>query len=215
LALDAHDTDVLWAVSALLLALERPTVSVNEYAVSLDPVNAEIHGALSEAYWNEGRFEEALETATTVLRLSPDADDGHWGAARSLLQLGRLKEALAETGQISYELDRLWLLSVIYHRQGKQERSDAMLRELIDKFPESYFRLAVIAARRGEANLAFEYLYKATEAPVFFPLSINFPNIVDDPRWAALMEKMGRSPEQLAAIKFEYTPPAYAGQASP
>jgi adenylate cyclase len=214
LALDSHDPLVLWGVATLLQALERPTVSVNEYIVSLDPINVDAHSVLSKAYWIDGRYEEVLETATTMLSLNPEAYSGHFAAAWSLLELGRLKEALTATGQIPEESSRLELFSIIYHLQGKPERSDAMLQEYIEKFPENYGNRANIFARRGESDLAFEYLYKATEGPLFFQRG-QFPDIVDDPRWAALMEKLGRTPEQLAAIKFEYTPPAYAGQASP
>jgi adenylate cyclase len=214
LALDADHPYVLWGVATLLQALERPTVSVNEYIVSLDPISVDAHTALSKAYWIDGRYEEVLETATTMLSLNPEATSGHFAAAWSLLELGRLKEALAETEQIPAESSRLVLFSIIYHLQGKPERSDAMLQEFIEKFPEDYGNRAGIFARRGESDLAFEYLYTATEGPVFFQRG-QFPDIVDDPRWAALMEKLGRSPEQLAAIEFEYTPPAYAGQAKP
>jgi hypothetical protein len=34
-----------------------------------------------------------------------------------------------------------------------------------------------------------------------------FTRIHDDPRWSPFLESIGRSPEQLAAIKFEVTLP--------
>ena len=72
---------------------------------------------------------------------SPDARGGHWGVVWSLFQLGRINEAQAEAEKLSNVGDRLRALSIIYHRQGDQDRSDAMLQEYIEKFPESYFNL--------------------------------------------------------------------------
>jgi len=214
LALDAHDTDVLWAVSALLLALERSVVSVNEYIVFLDPVNAEIHGALSEAYWTEGRYQEALAAARTSLRLSPQHTFARIYLVGSLLDMGKFKEALAEAELFSDSAEeyKLTLSSLAYYNLGDQVRSDSLLQEYIDKFPGNDFWTAVVEARRDNADLAFEYLYKVIEKPETRPYRKFFPNIVDDPRWAALMEKLGRSPKQLAAVEFEYTPPTQAGQ---
>jgi len=214
LALDADHPDVLWGVSELLLALDRSVVSVNEYIVSLDPVNAEVHGALSEAYWFDGRYQEALAAARTSLRLSPQYIIPRVYLVGSLLDMGKFKEALAEAELFpdSAEELKLTFSSIAYYNLGEQVRSDTLLQEYFEKSPGNDFWTAVVVARRDNADLAFEYLYKATEKPGARPYSKFFPNIVDDPRWAALMEKLGRTPEQLAAIKFEYTPPTHAGR---
>jgi adenylate cyclase len=215
LALDADDLDVLWAVSELLQALERSSVRVNEYIVSVDPVNAEVHGVLSQAYWVEGRYQEAVAAARTSLRLSPQSAFARVFLIASLNLMGESKEALTETELFSDSDERwkLFLSSVTYYNLGEQVRSDTLLQEYIDKFPGDYYQIAIGSAGQNKADLAFEYLYKAAEDPDFSAvLRGNFASIVDDPRWAALMEKMGRSPAQLAAIEFEYTPPTHAGQ---
>ncbi len=145
----------------------------------------------------------------------------------SLYELGKFKEALAKAELFSDSAEwpmglritggefKLTLSSLAYYYMGDQVRSDTLLQEYFEKFPGNNFWTAIVVARRDNADLAFEYLYKAMEKPENVPHRKRFPNIVDDPRWAALMEKLGRTPEQLAAIKFEYTPPAHAGQASP
>jgi len=66
-------------------------------------------------------------------------------------------------------------------------------------------------AWRNERNRAFEWLDKAValEDPglteiVFQPL---FANLNDDPRWLPFLRKIGKAPEQLAAIKFDVKVP--------
>ena len=67
--------------------------------------------------------------------------------------------------------------------------------------------IAYALAFRGDADRAFEFLDKAVHygdsglshaanAPMF-------ANLHDDPRWIPFLEKIGRSPKQLAAIKFK------------
>jgi hypothetical protein len=66
-------------------------------------------------------------------------------------------------------------------------------------------------AYRGEPDRAFEWLDKAVQyKDVGLVLITNehlFFNLHDDPRWLPFLERIGRSPEQLAAIQFEVTLP--------
>jgi len=45
-------------------------------------------------------------------------------------------------------------------------------------------------------------LIRYRNAPVNFPKEPMLRNIHDDPRWNELLSKLGKSPEQLAAIEF-------------
>lgn len=84
------------------------------------------------------------------------------------------------------------------------------------KIPEyAAVDIAAIHAYRGEADEAFGWLDKAiaTSDPglaetVGDPL---FENLYDDPRWRLFLERIGRSPAQLAAIEFEITLPTRSG----
>ena len=64
----------------------------------------------------------------------------------------------------------------------------------------------------GNADAAFEWLEKEYElsgdstVPEIAVDSL-FDNIHDDPRWLPFLEKLGKSPEQLDAIKFDVTLP--------
>jgi hypothetical protein len=73
------------------------------------------------------------------------------------------------------------------------------------------YNIAYIQAWRGEDDRAFEWLDKAVQYKDsgLSKIATNnlFSNIHDDPRWLPFLESIGRSPEQLAAIKFKVTLP--------
>ena len=99
-----------------------------------------------------------------------------------------------------------------HHALGHTVESDAALAESIETVEqEAAYNIAFALAFRGEADRAFEWLDKAlkyndsglsqvTNAPLF-------ANIHGDPRWLPFLEKLGKSPKQLAAIEFEVTLP--------
>ena len=62
-------------------------------------------------------------------------------------------------------------------------------------------------AFRGEADRAFEWLDKAVSYrdPGLAEIAVQpwFANLHQDPRWLPLLRKLGKSSEQLAAIKFD------------
>ena len=77
--------------------------------------------------------------------------------------------------------------------------------------PHGAYNIAYILAYRGEADRAFAWLDKAVQYNDTglngIPVENLFANIQDDPRWLPFLESIGKSPEQLAAIKFEVTLP--------
>ena len=63
----------------------------------------------------------------------------------------------------------------------------------------------------GDADRAFEWLQKSVEEEEeggFNPADPLLQPLHNDPRWLPLLEGMGKSPKQLAAIKFEVKLPA-------
>jgi hypothetical protein len=99
-----------------------------------------------------------------------------------------------------------------YHAMGRKEESDAALAELISEQEQgSAYNIADVLADRGEADRAFEWLAKAVDYQDAGLAGINnerlFTCIHENPRWSPFLESIGRSPEQLAAIKFEVTLP--------
>ena len=95
---------------------------------------------------------------------------------------------------------------------GNKAESDAALAELIRKHEkDSAYNVAYVLAYRGEADRAFEWLDKAAayHDPGLATIVVNplFANIYQDPRWLPFLRKLGKAPEQLAAIKFDVKVP--------
>ena len=70
------------------------------------------------------------------------------------------------------------------------------------------FHLAYVYAYRDEADLAFEWLYKAaTIGPQVLMAAVHpfLLKLHDDPRWLRFLESIGKSPDQLSGIEFNLT----------
>ena len=71
--------------------------------------------------------------------------------------------------------------------------------------------IACVFAYRGESDRAFEWLQKAVvtrdSSLSNLPMELFLRNLHDDPRWLPFLRKLGKAPEQLAAIKFELKVP--------
>jgi hypothetical protein len=104
------------------------------------------------------------------------------------------------------------MLAMAYHALGRKAESDAALAQLSPKYDSgASYNIAYVHAFRGEPDLAFAALDKAERnvdgglvelisQPLFAPLH-------GDPRWLPFLRKLGRAPEQLAAIPFNVNLP--------
>ena len=115
---------------------------------------------------------------------------------------------LAEMQQETVETFRMTGLPMAYHALGRTADSDAAMAALKSKYEKDWsYQIAQVHAFRREADGAFEWLDKAVQyddVGLSEILTENlFANIHKDPRWLPFLRKIGKAPEQLAAIKFE------------
>ena len=183
-------------------------IALNEFVTARDPVNATAHANLGILYYVDGRLDAAIESYRTALSLSP----GYRGAQNliglALLAKGEPEAALAAMQKESNDTWRRIGLPMAWHALGKKTESDAALAELIQKDEMSWaYNIAYVLAFRGEADRAFEWLDKAVayHDPGLADIAIEplFANLHHDPRWLPFLRKVGKAPEQLAAIKFD------------
>jgi len=207
--LDPMDLDILLDVAYLAGDLGRidEAVALLEYVVAHDPVNPRGHRRLAVSYLTAGRQDDAIASFRTAMALSP----GQLGVGQmmgiALLMKGEPEAALAAIESEPGEGWRQIGLTMAYHALGRVNESDAMLEWAMSKTEEvASYNIAFALAFRGEADRAFEWLEKAvhhndpglsqiTSAPMF-------ANIHGDLRWLPFLEKLGKSPTQLAAIEF-------------
>ena len=212
---DPNDMNTLGRVAIMAGSLGRFDLAIEmlEYAVDRDPVNPVGHSRLGLLYVSAGRIEEAIASLEASMALRTEmAAAGPTALATALTMSGRSEEALELIDQEPFEGYELIGRSKIYHDLGRHEDSDKVLAALIDKYEEvAAYNIAYVLAYRGEVDRAFEWLDKAVEYGDAGLSEIlgqaEFESLKSDPRWLPFLERIGRSPEQLAAIEFNVSVP--------
>ncbi|MEN8183412.1 MAG: tetratricopeptide repeat protein [Myxococcota bacterium] len=210
LELAPTERDIILEASQLLRELGREEASVPllEYLATRDPVDVGVHMFLGIAYLTVGRPDEALASFLTTEELAPGRDFTDYAVGRALMSKGDLGAALVAMQRESSENWRLIGLAMVHHALGQRAESDAAVAELIENYEQrAPYNIAYVLAYRGEVDRAFEWLEKAVEYNDS-GLSLThgdrrFDNIRGDPRWLPFLERIGQSPEQVAAIDFE------------
>jgi TolB-like protein len=215
LALSPNDMDILSLAFELSRALGRVDLEVplGEYFVTRDPLNPGTHIFLGNAYFNAGRWEDAITSLRTALKLDPTRVFQHERIGDALLLSSDYEGALSEYEKLPQGPGRLGGLACAYHDLGQAKESDAALSELIEKHKNWATAIALAFTYRGENDRAFEWLEKAVvnrdSELSSLPSNLWFKNLHDDPRWLPFLRKIGKAPEQLAAIKFELEVPTH------
>ena len=215
LALDPADWDVLRNSAALLSNLGRQdeALALGEASVRRDPVNMSALFNLGLDRRFAGRFDAAIASFRTVLSLTPGRVSAHAELGNALLLKGDAPGALREIEQEQSALWKMIGLPMAYHALGRKADSDAALAALIAKLEkEAPYNIAYVHAFRGEADETFAWLDKAVEYGDPGIASVITDNLFDkvheDARWLPFLRRIGKAPEQLAAIKFEVRLPA-------
>jgi len=214
LALDPSNISNLANAASMMTYLRRydTAIAMREYVTPRNPLSAVGHFNFAAAYLAAGRLDEALLELQSTLRLSPKFGQVHIWLGKVLMLKGDAQAGLEMTQQAPREVFRLIGQALCLFALGRVEESDAALAELIKQHAESFsYDIASIWAYRNEPEQAFAWISKAEEykdpglgEPPYDPL---FANVMDDPRWMQFLQRIGKSPEQLEAIKFELTIP--------
>ena len=117
--------------------------------------------------------------------------------------------ALAAFEMETEEFARIKGTALALHDLGRKAEFEAALKELQegsgDKWPSE---VAMVYAWIGDKDAAFQWLDKEIEVNGTYgwtqiPDDPHFRNLIDDPRWQALLTRVGVSDSQLAAIDFK------------
>jgi len=201
LVLEPGSADVLHAAGSLYLVLGRGDESVKMFLAALerDPLRASSYSNLGVAYFADGRLADAERAFRKSIELRPAAGYTHNGLGLVLLWQNKLPAALEAMKGETDELWRLEGLALVYSAMQRRAESDAALAELTSKFQkESPYVVATVYGYRGEVDAAFRWLDRAFEERDATITSIKsdllFARIRSDPRYAALLQKLGLPP---------------------
>lgn len=215
LALSPTDLYTLGIATSLSEALGRREnlIRFNEYFVSRDPMDPGAHGGLAVAYQEAGLYDKAIASFRTALSLSPERHGTNAGIGDTLFLKGDYEGALDAYEREPSEPNRLFGLSAAHYALGHRPESDAALDEAIAKYSHWASNIACEYALRNDPDRAFEWLERAITVRdsglLNVPTTIWFKNLHDDSRWLPFLRKIGRAPEQLAAIRFELKVPSH------
>ncbi|MBT8060331.1 MAG: tetratricopeptide repeat protein, partial [Gammaproteobacteria bacterium] len=204
---------------ALEFGLVDEAVRLLEHAAAVAPDDADTHSSLSLAYGHAKRWPEAVASARRAVELQPDAGFFQRWLGQMLLMNGEAHEAKDVFSQIRNEGQRNMGLIMAYHALGRIDESDALLSEWLESAWGPSFFVAYVLAFRGDKDPAFEWLEKAAATERIVNTAATFPmllNLHDDLRWLPFLERIGKSPEQLAGIelKLSLPPPATSQRVS-
>jgi len=145
-----------------------------------------------------GQYDRAIDELNQVLELDPD-----YGPAREYLHQARLKRFLAEENyeealQECQKSDDLLGMGIVYARMGRKAEGRIIADQYIARSQKDLndaYAAAVLLIALGENERGFEFLEQAYEyrsrRMVFLKTSPYFDTVRQDPRFLALLKKIG------------------------
>ena len=134
--------------------------------------------------------------------MNPSAPNSQAGIGLTYLLEGKFEEAAVAAQKDAADWARLLIISCARWSQKRVPESDAALAELTKNYSETAaYQIAEAYGYRNDKDKAFEWLERARQQrdaglPGLRPDTL-LANLHDDPRWDALLRKMGLADDQL------------------
>jgi TolB-like protein/tetratricopeptide (TPR) repeat protein len=182
-----------------------------DIALKLDPFFSLIHESSGLFYFNEGKYRESVEALNKAQELNPQ-NYNHWYYLINYLKMGEDLKAVEALGEI-FLLSSDTVISKsaayvkdIYEKSGIIGLLNFQLELVEEREPDNVWGLTTAYARVGKKEEALDWLEKLFENSSgdlfykgFLPRinnSAEFDNVRSEPRFQALMGKMGLSDYQ-------------------
>jgi len=131
-------------------------------AVELDRLNPLVHRAMGSVLYAIRRYEQSLAPLQQALALNPKLSNAESAIGRSLLMLGRTREARAAFGRETHELVRETGVAIAERQLGNKAAALQALEKLrTDLGDSALYQQAQVAAQWGESDAAMKLLLRA------------------------------------------------------
>ncbi len=177
-------------------------IAAGRRAVEIDPLSPEASWLLALSLTAARRFDEAIAQYQRLLDLDPNYAVGYGWLGSAYAWSGAVQQGIVELHTArSLDPANPWILSLLgcaYARGGQREAALKVIDELQDRsrFPHALpSGIAAVYAGLGANDKAFEWLDRAYEGRsgdlVWLKTGGIFDNLRADPRFTALVKKMG------------------------
>jgi TolB-like protein/tetratricopeptide (TPR) repeat protein len=205
IATDANLATAHWAKSTLLTALGRHEDAIREMELAsrLDPASAGLRSDLGWTYYCARRYEEAIQYSRKAVEMDPWAFTAHRELAKEYLVKAMHEEAIEEARKVlelvgSRRSRELADLGDAYAVAGRQAEARAILTELKERGrtenPPPSYAIAVLQARLGEKDAAFESLENACRhrlaRGIWMKVDPELDSLRADPRFGELLRRV-------------------------
>ncbi len=165
-------------------------------AIKLNPLEYRYYYNLGIVYIWLGRWDEAYDAIEKYLYFRPEAAVQHAMIAHILVGQGKKQEAWEEVQKEPSEFWNLYTSNVVANSLGNYQVADSLLVEFIDQYSDSNpVMLACLYADRDETENTFIWLeiaYEQKDPDLTEAINYNnFSKYYQDPRWKALITKLG------------------------
>jgi len=171
-------------------------------ALEIDPLSVTARWCLGWAFLSAGRSDEAIEQISKAVELDPGSAWARTFLGRAYLIKGMQQRAIEELERARRdEPDDVFVLGLLgygYAVTGRRADASKVLQSFDEMEKHRYVSRAArvyVYAGLGDKDKAFEWLEKAyqerSDALAWFPQEPESKSLRSDPRFAALMRKVG------------------------
>jgi tetratricopeptide (TPR) repeat protein len=145
------------------------------------------------------QFTNAERQMRELMALDENLDGAYWYLSSTLAGQGRIEEAIA-VQEKGVQLVRrapffVALLAMWYARAGRKKDAEELLAELVEGGRCSPVWLGMVCGELGQKSRAFDYLERAIDEHddqiSFMAVDHRFDSLRDDPRFEALLRRVG------------------------
>ena len=175
--------------------------ALGKYLVANDPLCGRCYFRIGVGYIEAFEFEKARDALLTAEDLGMASEPINSALGSAYLHLGEPREALERFRQLRPGADRTADMIRAYFDLGMTAEYEELDAEL-EQYGDSHAR-GIVDAWVGNNDAAFAHIeddlvqYPVRSLELF--QSASFIRIMDDPRWAALMQRLGTTPEDVAS----------------
>lgn len=210
LQLDPHHTDAYMLSGQLLEALGKleEGLEMKLKALERDPFSALVHLQISMSYWNQRRYNDAIEWANKALHLDPQHPHAREHLAGAYLKKGdfdrHLSESIKHAETHGVPASAFEPLKQAYALSGRAGVVRLILERASNQ-PQAFpaMQLALFYGEAGEMDRAFQHLERAIDShdPALVHLAVapQWDSLRADSRFNHCLARMGLSASALNA----------------